>query len=203
MSATPISLNLARVQVRAGRADKTARCEQEFAAHHYLPVAQAAGDRCWQAPECDSQWVAVLLWCAAAKRLKAREAWIGWTPRTSAERFEARRAKSALLPAADVTSPAASSAKRFGTCRTRGTSATATRRCSPRPLSIRSASKAPATRLPAGRWRVPPRATALAILMGRQRPADFVRVAQQPDAHQRRALGYYRLPGKEARRRAR
>jgi predicted transposase YbfD/YdcC len=39
--------------------------------------------------------------------------------------------------------------------------------------------------------------TALAILMGRQRPADFVRLAQQLNARQRQALGYYRPPGKK------
>ena len=88
MSAASIYLNLARVQVRAARADETARCEQELAAHHYLPVAQVAGDRGWQIAECEGQWVAVLLWCAAAKRLKAREAWIGWDPRTHAERLK-------------------------------------------------------------------------------------------------------------------
>ncbi len=38
--------------------------------------------------------------------------------------------------------------------------------------------------------------TALAILMGRQRPADFVRLAQQLNARQRAALGYYRPLGK-------
>ena len=81
-------LNLARVQVRAAQADETARCEQELAAHHYLPVAQVAGDRGWQVAECDGRWVAVLLWRAAAKRLKARESWIGWDPRTRAERLK-------------------------------------------------------------------------------------------------------------------
>jgi hypothetical protein len=39
----------------------------------------------------------------------------------------------------------------------------------------------------------------LAILMGRQRPADFVRLAQQLNARQREALCYYRPPGKKAR----
>ena len=39
----------------------------------------------------------------------------------------------------------------------------------------------------------------LAILMGRQRPADFVRLAQQLNARQREALCYYLPPGKKAR----
>ena len=48
MSASFTYLNLARVQLRAARADETARCEQELAAHYYLPVAQVAGGRGWQ-----------------------------------------------------------------------------------------------------------------------------------------------------------
>ena len=40
---------------------------------------------------------------------------------------------------------------------------------------------------------------ALAILMGRQRPADFLRLAQQLNARQREALGYYRPPSKKVR----
>ena len=40
---------------------------------------------------------------------------------------------------------------------------------------------------------------ALSILMGRQRPADFVRLAQQLNARQREVLGYYRPPGKKIR----
>ena len=77
MSEPSPSLNLSRVQVRAARPDEHARCERELAAHHYLPSAQVAGHRGWQIAECDGEWVAVMLWCAAAKRLKPREAWIG------------------------------------------------------------------------------------------------------------------------------
>ena len=79
---------LAQVQVRAARQEEQARCERELAAHHYLPVAKVAGDRGWQVAEYEGRWVAVLLWCAAAKRLKAREEWIGWDDRTRAERLK-------------------------------------------------------------------------------------------------------------------
>lgn len=47
-----------------------------------------AGDRGWQIAEYEVRWVAVLLWCAAAKRLKARETWISWDPRTRAEHLK-------------------------------------------------------------------------------------------------------------------
>lgn len=88
MSDASTYLNLSQVQIRAARPDEHARCEQEFTAHHYLGEAHVAGDRGWQIAECHGQWVAVILWCAAAKRLKAREEWIGWDPRTRAERLK-------------------------------------------------------------------------------------------------------------------
>jgi len=281
---TPI-LNLGCVRVRAARRDETARCEQELATHHYLPVAQVAGDRGWQIAECDGQWVAVILWCAAAKRLKARETWIGWDPRTRAERLKlvVQQARFCLLQ----TQPNLASRvlgesvrhlahwwqqlhgytpmlaetfvdpQRFeGTCyRAAGwveAGATAGNRRAGRdyyepgaglkslwlkplrpdaavllrgplatlPPECRAAQPvaamgvlpvklAQAESLYDAFARVPdPRArnshhrlatvltiAALAILMGRQRPADFVRLAQQLNARQRQALGYYRPPG--------
>ena len=282
-------LNLANVRIRAARADENARCEQELAAHHYLPLVQVAGDRGWQIAECDGQWVAVILWCAAAKRLKAREEWIGWDPRTRAERLKlvVQQARFCLLR----TQPNLASRvlgesvrhlpgwwqekhcytpllaetfvdpERFeGTCyRAAGwseTGVTAGNRRAGRdyyqpgaglksvwlkalrpnapvllrgPLALlppecRAAQPvaamgvlpvrlAQAESLCEAFARVPdPRArnshhrlatvltiTALAILMGRQRPADFVRLAQQLNARQREALGYYRPPGKKVR----
>ena len=287
MSAASTYLNLARVQVRAARVDETARCEQELAAHHYLPVAQVAGDRGWQIAECDGQWVAVLLWCAAAKRLKARETWIGWDPRTRAERLKlvVQQARFCLLQtqpnlASRVLGEAVRhlpdwwqqahgytpllaetfvDPQRFdGTCyraagwaeagataghrragrdyyepgaglksvwqkalrpdaavRLRGPLATLPPEChAAQPVAamgVLPVKLAQAESLFAAFGRVPdPRArnshhrlatvltiTALAILMGRQRPADFVRLAQQLNARQRQALGYYRSPGKK------
>lgn len=289
MSGSSSLLNLGRVQVRAARSDEHARCEQELAAHHYLRTARVVGDRGWQIAECDGRWVAVLLWCAAAKRLKAREEWIGWDPRTRAERLKlvVQQARFCLLHmqpnlasrvlgesvrhlpewwqqqhgytpllAETFVDPA-----RFeGTCyRAAGWSeagATTGHRRAGRdyyrpgeglksvwlkalrpdaavllrgplatlPPECRAAQPVAAMgvlpvklaqleSLHAACGRVPdPRAgnrhhrlaavltiAALAILMGRQRPADFVRLAQQLDARQREALGYYRPPGKKVR----
>jgi hypothetical protein len=287
MSATSTYLNLAQVQLRAARADETARCEQELAAHHYLPLVQVAGDRGWQVAECEGRWVAVLLWCAAAKRLKAREEWIGWDPRTRAERLKlvVQQARFCLLHAQpNLASRVLGEAVRHlpdwwqqrhgytpllaetfvdpqrfeGTCyRAAGWSeagaTTGHRRAGRdyyqpgaglksvwlRPLrpdaavllrgplaalppqcraaqpvaamGVLPVTLAQAESLCAAFARVPdPRArnrhhrlatvltlTALAILMGRQRPADFVRLAQQLNARQRQALGYHRPPGKK------
>jgi len=282
-------LNLARVRIRAAQVDEHARCEAELAAHHYLPLAQVAGDRGWQIAECDGQWVAVMLWCAAAKRLKAREEWIGWDPRTRAERLKlvVQQARFCLLRAQpNLASRVLGEALRHlpewwqqkhgytpllaetfvdpehfeGTCyRAAGWSeagaTTGHRRAgldyyqpgaglksvwlkalrpdapvllrgplAALPPECRAAQPvaamgvlpvklAQAESLCAAFARVPdPRArnshhrlatvltiAALAILMGRQRPADFVRLAQQLNARQREALGYYRPPGKKAR----
>lgn len=289
MSGLSPYLNLSRVQVRAARGDEHARCEQELAAHHYLPLVQVAGDRGWQIAECDGRWVGVILWCAAAKRLKAREEWIGWDPRTRAERLKlvVQQARFCLLQtqpnlASRVLGEAVRhlpewwrqqhgytpllaetfvDPERFeGTCyRAAGWSeagATAGHRragrdyytpgaglktlwlkalrpdaagllrgplaalppeCRPAQpvaaMGVLPVRLAQAESLCAAFARVPdPRArnrhhrlatvltlTALAILMGRQRPADFVRLAQQLNARQREALGYYRPPGKKVR----
>lgn len=62
--------------------------------HHYLKAGRPAGHVLWQGvyqhdPEsgCDTL-VAVLCWGGAAKRLKDRDAWIGWDPVTCANRLK-------------------------------------------------------------------------------------------------------------------
>jgi len=289
MSAPSTYLKLAQVRVRAARPDEHARCERELATHHYLPQAQVAGDRGWQIAESDGQWVAVILWCAAAKCLKPREAWIGWDPRTRAERLKlvVQQARFCLLRqqphlASRVLGESVRhlpdwwqqkhgytpllaetfvDPERFeGTCYraagwTEAGQSSGHRRAGrdyyqpgagPKELWLKALRpdaavllRGPDTMLPpecaAARpvaamgalpvklrqleslhdalARVPdPRAgnrqhrlatvltiVALAILMGRQRPADFVRLAQQLNARQRERLGYYRRPGKKAR----
>lgn len=289
MPALSTYLNLSRVQVRAAREDEHERCERELAAHHYLPQAQVAGDRGWQVAECDGQWVAVVLWCAAAKRLKAREGWIGWDARTRAERLKlvVQQARFCLLRqqpnlASRVLGEAVRhlpdwwqqkhgytpllaetfvDPERFeGTCYRaagwieagqssghrragrdyyqpgaglkslwlkalrpdaavllRGPDPRLPRECAAArpvaamgvlPIKLRQLES-----LHAALARVPdPRAgnrqhrlatvltiVALSILMGRQRPADFVRLAQQLNARQRETLGYYCPPGKKVR----
>ena len=284
-----LTLNLARVRIRAAQPDEHARCEQELATHHYLPTARVAGDRGWQIAECDGRWVAVILWCAAAKRLKAREEWIGWDPRTRAERLKlvVQQARFCLLHAqpnlasrvlgesvrhlpewwqqkhgyTPLLAETFVDPERFeGTCYRaagwseagatsghrrvgrdyyrpgeglksirlkalrpdaavllRGPLATLPPEClAAQPVAtmgVLPVKLAQAESLCAAFARVPdPRArnshhrlatvltiAALAILMGRQRPADFVRLAQQLNARQREALGYYRPPGKKVR----
>lgn len=48
--------------------------------HHYLGGVKAVGERLYYAAvDAQGNWVALLLFSAAAKHLKAREDWIGWT----------------------------------------------------------------------------------------------------------------------------
>lgn len=222
-----------------------------------------AGDRGWQIALSGGRWVAVLLRCAAAKRLKAREAWIGWDPRTRAERlklavqqarfylpqtqpnlasrvlgeevrhlpqgwqqahgytprlaetlvnperFEGSCYRAAGWEEAGATGRAGLKSVRLKSLRPDA----ALRLCGPLatlPPECRAAQPgaamgvlpvklAQAESLFAAFVRVPdPRArnshhrltTALMILMGRQRPADIVRLAQQLNARQRQSLGY-------------
>jgi hypothetical protein len=282
-------LDLSRVKVRAARPEEHTRCEQLLATHHYLPEAHVAGDRGWQIAECEGEWVALLLWCAAAKRLKAREAWIGWDARTRAERLKlvVQQARFCLVRAQpNLASRVLGEAvahlpdwwqqahgytpllaetfvdpERFeGTCyRAAGwveAGATsghrragrdyyqagaglktlwlkplradaAVRLRGPEPMlphecraalpvaamGVLPVKQAQLESLHEAFARVPdPRAgnrqhrlatvltiVALSILMGRQRPADFLRLAQQLNARQREALGYYRPPGRKVR----
>ena len=49
--------------------------------HHYLGRLKPVGEQLYYvAVDAQGQWVALLLFSAAAKHLKHREQWIGWTP---------------------------------------------------------------------------------------------------------------------------
>jgi hypothetical protein len=80
--------DLSDLQVRGAQPQEVERCRAVLAAHHYLPDSAVVGNQGWQIAEIDGEWVAVSLWAAAAKRLKPREAWIGWDNRTRAERLK-------------------------------------------------------------------------------------------------------------------
>lgn len=289
MPASSTYLNLNGVRVRAARADETAFCQRQLAEHHYLGALRPAGDRLWQIAEHAGRPLGVLLWCAAAKRLKDREAWIGWDARTRAERLKlvVQQARFCLwhqqpnlasrvlgeavreLPACwqehhgytPLLAETFVDPERFeGTCyRAAGWveagQSTGHRRAGRdyylpgtgpkvlwlKPLRPEAARwlRGPAEQLPpecraaqpvaamgilpvtrpqieslyeafrrvpdprAGnvRHRLPSVLTvvALSVLLGRWRPADFLRLSQQLNARQREALGYWRPPGKKVR----
>ena len=54
---------------------------------HYLQSSRFAGQSLRYVAEVDGQWVALLTFSAPALHLKARESWIGWSPRQRARRL--------------------------------------------------------------------------------------------------------------------
>lgn len=71
---------LERVEVRPARVREEARCERLLKRHHYMGTARPVGERLYYvALSPHGGWLAVLVFCAAAKHLKHREQWIGWT----------------------------------------------------------------------------------------------------------------------------
>ena len=54
---------------------------------HYLASSRLAGQALRYVAEVAGQWVALLTFSAAAWHLKAREHWIGWSPRQRARRL--------------------------------------------------------------------------------------------------------------------
>jgi len=68
------------LQVRLLEPHELKRCNQLLDQHHYLQSPKPVGERLYYVVT-DSQgdWLGLLLFAAAAKHLKAREGWIGWT----------------------------------------------------------------------------------------------------------------------------
>ena len=54
------------------------RFNEYLAAEHYLGPRPPTGNTLRQVVTYGGEWVALLMWNAAARRLKPREAWIGW-----------------------------------------------------------------------------------------------------------------------------
>ena len=56
------------------------RCHQLLDEHHYLGSPKPVGERLYYVvTDAQGQWRAVLIFAAAAKHLRARDQWIGWT----------------------------------------------------------------------------------------------------------------------------
>lgn len=78
---------LARVTVRLLREDERGQFDYYLETRHDLQSSQLAGQSLRYVAELDGQWVALLTFSAAALHLKARERWIGWSPRQRARRL--------------------------------------------------------------------------------------------------------------------
>ena len=59
--------------------DQVQRCDALITQHHYLRDASLVGEHLRYAAVCHGQWLAVASWSAAARHLKARDAFIGWS----------------------------------------------------------------------------------------------------------------------------
>jgi hypothetical protein len=79
------------VEVRLAQLPELARLQSLLRRHHYLGMLRPVGERLFYvAVDPSGQWVAVLVFCAAAKYLRHRDQWIGWSS-------EQRRRRLALV----------------------------------------------------------------------------------------------------------
>jgi hypothetical protein len=71
---------LQNVCVELAAREDWARIKRELNAHHYLGALQPEGQRLhYLAKDQAGQWLAILVFSAPAKHLKARDEYIGWT----------------------------------------------------------------------------------------------------------------------------
>ena len=71
---------LDEVQVRLAEPNDLARVQSLLRRHHYLGMVRPVGERLFYvAVDGQGQWVGLLVFCAAAKYLRHRDKWIGWT----------------------------------------------------------------------------------------------------------------------------
>ena len=68
------------IQIRLLPADDLPRCQRLLDAHHYLGSLKPVGERLHYAVlDAHGDWLGVLVFCAAARRLRPRDQWIGWS----------------------------------------------------------------------------------------------------------------------------
>ena len=78
---------LGGVVVRPCTSQEWARFVGLVRAHHSLGLRGLVGERVGDVAEVEGQWVALVLWAAAAMRRQVREAWIGWRPSLAWQRL--------------------------------------------------------------------------------------------------------------------
>ncbi len=78
-SPKPVLLDEVRVVLVTERGDRQ-RFQRLLQKHHYLGSIKAVGEQLYYvAVDAQGEWVALLLFSAAAKHLKHRDQWMGWT----------------------------------------------------------------------------------------------------------------------------
>lgn len=78
---------LSQVKVRLVEENEREEFDRLLVERHYLHSAQLSGQTLRYVAEVEGKWVALLCFGAAALHLKAREQWIGWSPRQRARRL--------------------------------------------------------------------------------------------------------------------
>ena len=78
---------LARVTLRLLHEHERPEFDRLLTGKHYLHDWVLAGQSLRYVAELDGQWIALLAFSAASLHLKAREKWIGWSPRQRARRL--------------------------------------------------------------------------------------------------------------------
>src|SRR5690606_19265796 len=78
-SAGPLDLRQVEARLLA-TAKERARARRFLCKHHYLGDVRAVGEQLFYAViDGEGHWLGVLVFCAASRRLRARDSWIGWT----------------------------------------------------------------------------------------------------------------------------
>ena len=97
---TVVSDVLDRVTVRLVNEDELGEFNYRLEEHHYLESSTLVGESLRYVAEADGHWVALLTFSAPALHLKAREHWIGWSPRQRARRlgFVVNNSRFLVLP---------------------------------------------------------------------------------------------------------
>ena len=86
-SAVPESDYLDRVTIRLLREEERGQFDYYLEQAHYLESSTLVGQWLRYVAEVEGRWVALLTFSAAALHLKARERWVGWSPRQRARRL--------------------------------------------------------------------------------------------------------------------
>ena len=70
---------LDELQVQVVGPEDYPRFQSLLRRHHYLQGIKPVGERLYYVALWRGQWLALLVFCAAAKHLRHRDKWIGWT----------------------------------------------------------------------------------------------------------------------------
>ena len=91
---------LDEVEVRVVGPEDYPRFQSLLRRHHYLQGIQPVGQRLYYVAEWRGQWLALLVFCAAARHLRHRDRWIGWSETQRRQRLSlvTNNARFLILP---------------------------------------------------------------------------------------------------------